>query len=202
MKNKKTPDCLINNISKKSERKILGIILFKPRTVDTTIVFIITITSCIDIRSYKPTYLSKLSFISLTFLSNFFGTVREFPAILRLIFFGCSHHMEISNNIFNFNIFGCFQNKKTSDYLICNFFFLPIARNPIPKTPINIIIPLSNIFSAIGLSVSIKTTKRGIAEIIINIIPLISYPFNFVSNFFSPLNKYPIKVINIFGGFQ
>lgn len=95
-----------------------------------------------------------------------------------------------------------FGTKKPHDYLICNFFFLPIARNPIPETPINIIIPLSNIFSAIGLSGSIKTAKRGIAEIIINIIPLISYPFNFVSIFFFPLNKYPIKIINIFGGFQ
>jgi len=172
MVGKKSHDYLINNILKKSEREILGVVLFIPRAVDTTIVFIITRASCFNILSYKPTYLSKISFISLTFISNFFGTVREFPAILRLIFFGCSHHMEISNNIFNFNIFGCFQNKKTPDYLICNFFFLPIARNPIPKTPINIIIPLSNIFSAIGLSVSIKTTKRGIAEIIINIIPL------------------------------
>ena len=91
------------------------VILFIPRAVETTIVFIITMASSSNILNYKPTCTSKFSFINHAFISNFLGTFQESPAILRLIFFGCSCHKQIEYHLFHINIFG--GNKKTSGYL-------------------------------------------------------------------------------------
>ena len=104
--NKKTSDYLINNIQKKSRCFPIMVILFIPRAVETTIVFIITMASSSNFLNYKPTCTSKFSFINHAFISNFLGTFQEFPAILRLIFFGCSCHKQIEYYLFHINIFG------------------------------------------------------------------------------------------------
>jgi hypothetical protein len=119
--NKKTSDYLINNIQKKSRCFPIRIILFIPRAVETTIVFIITMASSSNFLNYKPTCTSKFSFINHAFISNFLGTFQEFPAILRLIFFGCSCHKQIEYHLFHINIFG--GKKKSSDYLIISSFY-------------------------------------------------------------------------------
>ncbi len=87
----------------------LEVVFFIPRTVFTTRIFNIAIASCFDFFSYKPTYPSKISFISLTFISSFFRAFREVPAVFRFIFFGSSHHKQSKNH--NLSFYYCHLNK-------------------------------------------------------------------------------------------
>lgn len=96
-----------------------------------------------------------------------------------------------------------YQSKKSNDYL---FFFLIwliiwlIPKKITPKAPIIYGMPISKILLVVGQSSLIRYPKiQDIAEMIMSIIPIIKNPF-FVSIFSSPSSKYPIMIINIFGG--